>query len=491
MEKVKSFLGMKMTIYGIIAVVLIVSGIFIFRNNSPVEETIIAQKENFLNQISASGKVVPTSSVDLGFKNGGRIGKVYFSVGDKVKKGQTLASLEANDALGSLEIAKANYQKLLNGATSNDIDVAKAAVETAQVSLDQAKLQQTNLVKNAKNNLLNSGFIATTDDGLSKETPPIISGTYLKDAEGQIIITEYSSSGGNSFKTSGLIDATGMVSSDIPQPIGDTGLYIKFNNTYDNSTKWILNIPNKQSPLYLQNFNTYQSALTTENQTIANATAILNQAKSELLLRQSGARQEDVTAALGSMQIAQGSYDNNFIVAPIDGIVTKVEAKAGEVASPNAPMISMISVGTFQIESYVPEVNIAGIKLGDEASSTLDAYGTDASFPAKVVSIDPAETIRDGISTYKIKLQFDVNDDRIRSGMTANVQITTESKPNIIVVPQGVIVDKSGKKFVQIEKNNQTLNTEVVTGSKSSLGQVEIVSGVNRGDVILLNPKIN
>ena len=157
MEKVKSFLGMKMTIYGIIAVVLIVSGIFIFRNNSPVEETIIAQKENFLNQISASGKVVPTSSVDLGFKNGGRIGKVYFSVGDKVKKGQTLASLEANDALGSLEIAKANYQKLLNGATSNDIDVAKAAVETAQVSLDQAKLQQTNLVKNAKNSLVWAG----------------------------------------------------------------------------------------------------------------------------------------------------------------------------------------------------------------------------------------------------------------------------------------------------------------------------------------------
>ena len=345
------------------------------------------------------------------------------------------------------------------------------------------------MVKNAKKNLLNSGFIVTTEDQQSTQIPPIISGTYLKDAEGQIVMTEYGSSGGTSFQTSGLINTTGIVSTEIPQPIGDTGLFIKFYNTSDR-TKWIINIPNKQSSNYLANSNAYQAAVLAETQAIANATAILNQAESALTLKQESARPEDVSSAYGSLLIAKGNYDDKFIYAPFDGVITKMDAKVGEIASPNISLITMMGAGTFQIESYVPEVNIAKIKLGYDASVTLDAYGSNVFFNAKVVEMDPAETIRDGVSTYKIKLQFKDKDDRIKSGMTANVSIITFTKPNVIVLPGGVVYEKNGKKFVQtkVEKNINTV--EITTGEVSSLGQVEVISGVKEGDQVILNPAI-
>ena len=178
------------------------------------------------------------------------------------------------------------------GQNQSAQNVAKAGVETAQTALDQAKLQQQTIVSNAKKNLLNSGFIATTSDQLiqsGNQNPPIVSGTYLKDKEGQIIITEYNSSGGTSFTTTGLVQTSGMINTQVPQALGDTGLYVKFPNIINDQTKWVINIPNTESPLYLTNLNAYQSSLTTQTQVLANAQAALDQAKSALLLKQSSA----------------------------------------------------------------------------------------------------------------------------------------------------------------------------------------------------------
>ena len=341
MKQYLTFSKRNLFIWGGIALVLIIVGYLIFRSKNPAEETITVKLGNFENLVSVSGKVVASDNVDLGFKTGGRVEHINFLVGQTVKKGQAIANLDSADVKGSLDVAQANYNKVLNGATSTDIDVAKASVASAQTALDQTKLQQDTLVKNAKKNLLNSGFVVTTTDNLSNQNPPVITGTYLLGTEGQIIITPYASSGGTSFKTTGLIETTGMESIEVPQPIGNTGLYIKFSNLYDR-TVWTLNIPNTESPSYTQNLNAYQAALATETQMVANATALLTQAQSALTQKQASARPEDVAAARGALSAAQGAYDNDFIYAPADGVVTVVNLNVGAIAQANQRVISMI-----------------------------------------------------------------------------------------------------------------------------------------------------
>ena len=88
-----------------------------------------------------------------------------------------------------------------------------------------------------------------------------------------------------------------------------------------------------------------------------------------------------------------------------------------------------------------------------------------------------------------MKLQFPEKDSRIKSGMTANVLITVFRKPNALVVPAGVILEKNGKKFVQVKKDKTIEEREITTGAISSLGRVEVISGLADGESIILNPE--
>ncbi|MEI8174670.1 MAG: efflux RND transporter periplasmic adaptor subunit [bacterium] len=488
-NKILILLKKRQYIFGAIIIVLIVGGIFIFNNKKVTSDTIVVSHKDFINQVSVSGKVVPTDSVQLGFKSSAKINQIYFSVGDSVKKGQKIISLDSNDVKGTLEIAKANYEKVVNGATNADIDVAKAVVETAQINYDTIVKQQGLSVKVAYQNLLNSNLEAMTSSLLSNTVTPIISGNYVLGKEGQIKINIYFTGNGPSFSVSGLTTGSGIVATVNPQPIGDSGLYISFPSTsYNTVSDWIISIPNKKATNYLSNLNAYQSALETQDRLISIAKSNLDQAKSALTLKQSSARPEDLSAVEGALLSAQSDYDGRFIFAPFDGIITKIDAKVGEIASLNIPLVSMMSAEVFQIESYVPEVSIAQIKLGDEAKVTLDAYGEEVLFNAKVISIDPAETIKDGVSTYKIKLQFGEKDNRIKSGMTANVSITIFNKPNVIVVPGGVVFSKDGRKFVQIKVGEKIIDKEVALGISSALGQVEVARGLSDGDMVVLSP---
>ena len=133
----------------------------------------------------------------------------------------------------------------------------------------------------------------------------------------------------------------------------------------------------------------------------------------------------------------------------------------------------------------MPEADIAKIKIGNTAEVTLDAY-PDVFFKATVTKIDPAETVIEGVATYKTTLQFSQNDSRIRSGMTANTDIEGEKREDVLVIPARAIKQKEGKKIVEILDGEVTRDVEIETGLRGSSGDIEVVSGLKEGDEIRL-----
>ena len=336
----------------IIALALGVFG-YIKINKKPNDQIIQTSTDASVNSNS-------TNNLTLGFLSGGRIQSVSVKAGDVVKAGATLATLDSGNTLGALtqakaayQTAQANYKKVINGATGTAIDVAKAVVNTAQVSLDGVAKQQNLLVANAHANLLNSTLVAksTTDSSL---VSPIITGTYNKDVEGIITINFDLVGGDMSFSTFGIVSGTGIVNANIQEPIADSGLYIQLphlssTNSYA-GTIWTINIPNNTAPNYLANYNAYQSALEAKNQAIGNAQASLDQANASLTALVTSARPEDVATAeaqvnnaQGAVEIAQANYENTIITAPSNGKIVSVAITPGQIALPNAPAIEFIS----------------------------------------------------------------------------------------------------------------------------------------------------
>ncbi len=305
----------------------------------------------------------PSQNLTLGFLAGGRIKSVSVKAGDKVKRGQVLAALDAENTLGSLiqamaayKTAQANYQKIINGATGSAIDVAKAAAHTAEINLDGVTKQQDFLVTNAHANFLNSTLSANllyrVNDSIAA---PSITGAYNKDVEGSIIfVVNQAGPGGAYISFSGIENGSATVSVAVPQAIGNTGLYIKFPSVDPyTGTYWEIDIPNKNAPNYLANYNAYQSSLVAKNQTISNAQPLRDQANASLVALSTAARPEDVAVAqaqmdnaAGAVQIAQATYKNTIITAPADGTVTSVAIAPGQIATPNAPAMEFISTAS-------------------------------------------------------------------------------------------------------------------------------------------------
>ena len=198
-----------------------------------------------------------------------------------------------------------------------------------------------------------------------------------------------------------------------------------------------------------------------------------------------------VESARASLLNDQSQLSKTTLTSPINGVISRQEAKIGQVVSPNTSLVSIISE-EFEIEAFVPEVLISGVRIGNPASVTLDAYGDKETFAAKIAHIDPAETIRDGVSTYKIKLTFTDPDDRIRSGMTANIEIETFRKNAVRLIRERAVLIEGSEAFVYVlSENNDREKTSVEIGERDSMGNVELISDLPRDTELIINPTEN
>ena len=502
--------------YALVAVVVLAGGFMLFGGKKAEEQVITVEKGSFVQEVSVSGKVVAAQDVDLGFSQGGRVSGVYAKVGDTVARGAALAELENGDLRAavlqreaSLAAQKAKLASLKQGTRPEEIAVAEAEVESDMAGLfqaDQALLDEIQDAYRSADNAISNEVDQIFNNPRSAD-PQIkfpISDTQLEiDLELSrlglgSLLASWGSEVGMLGASSDLLTAADQVQKDLAQISSFLG---KANAALNRAVAtpivsqttidgYIADVASARSAI-----NTAVSALTSAVTAQKNASARLATSKKNLALKQAGTIQADidaqeaqVKAAEADLASAHASLAKTIMRAPFTGIVTTMDLKAGSIASASVSEASMISSGVFQIESFVPEVNIALIEVGDNAKVTLDAYGSGVVFEAAVASIDPAETIRDGVSTYKTILEFAEDDPRIRSGMTANVRIMTDEREGIISIPQGLVLERDGKKFVVVKAGEGVEEREITVGAVSSLGNIEIVNGLSEGDQVVLSP---
>jgi HlyD family secretion protein len=244
------------------------------------------------------------------------------------------------------------------------------------------------------------------------------------------------------------------------------------------------------------NVNAALTSMNEELESIAAQKITVSQAKDQLNLKLAGSDPQDILAQEATVaqmdaaaRAAEVQLQKSVLRSPIDGILTRQDAKAGALATANQSVASVISSGALQIEANIAEVDIAKISVGDPATVTLDAYGSEVHFDAVVTSIDPAEILIEGIATYKAKFQFAKDDNRILPGMTANIEIQTERRENALLIPQRAVASRNGKKLVWVAgENGEFREQEVMIGFRGSDGNIEVLQGLEEGTRIAAIP---
>jgi HlyD family secretion protein len=465
-------LSRKQIIWGSIGLLVVAFIVYrIVRPKASAYQFVKVSQGPITETVSVTGNTTPTSSVSLGFGIGGTIASIKSAVGENVTAGQLLAELNTSDVSGQVKQAQAN------------LALEEAQGQNTTVNVAQVQAQQDTLVANAYNTLLSSDLQAVPNDPSTIAPTPLITGSYTG-AAGEYEIHFYPSNAnsGESFYVSGLESGFNAEAAANPVALGTKGLFIQFPSNslseYGN-TVWTVSIPNTISASYTTNENAYLNAEAARTKAIADA-----QAEVSANTNGTSVTEAQVESAQAAVQSAQATLQNYQIVAPISGVVTQFDAKVGEFATPGTSLVSIISANSFEVDALVSEIDIGKVMVGNSVTMTLDSFPGET-FTGKVFYIDPAQTTTDDVVGYKIKVAFDKPDSRMKSGLTANLDIVTNHKDSVLILPQYAILQNDNGTFVEVLKNGSVVDEPVTLGLQDQNGNVEIVSGVTNGEQVL------
>lgn len=184
------------------------------------------------------------------------------------------------------------------------------------------------------------------------------------------------------------------------------------------------------------------------------------------------------------------SMDERVLKAPFDGRISSVSVRENEVVSLGSPIVRLVAGDDFVIEVRVPESDITKIALGMEAKVTFDALSAEEVFVAHVIEIDPAATIVQDVVSYNVKFQLTKNDPRLREGMTADIDVETAKRKDVLTVPFRALSKEGGRYYAEIQKAPGVFErVEVTIGLEGDEGTIEIKSGLKEGDVVTIGAK--
>lgn len=420
--------------------------------------------------VSGTGQVISNSQVDLKPKVNANVTGVYVRAGDRVKTGQVLFRLDATDAYKqvrdaktSLESANIALEKLRNPKA---VDVMSVKSQIQQ-EVD-AKAAQDLKVATAYKNLLSSNLQAVSANSYTTETAPTITGSYTKGVEGQVKISVYQGGqSGWSFNLDGIVSGSGQANSLVAQPLGDTGLYIKWNGS-NPSSNWVIDIPNKQSTSYSSNYDAWQNAITNRDTANAASDRNIESLKQKLADLTPGDDNLDVRSAKLQVQQRQNALDdaqqalsNYTLTAPFDGVMASVSVDIGASAV-MASANSSAALGTIVTDKKLAQVtinetDIVKVHLGQKVKMTFDAIDG-LNVDGDIVEVNTLGTVTSGVVTYKVKIAFNVDDPRILPNMSVSADIVTDSKDNVLYVQSQAVKHDTNGYYVEINPVESAAN---------------------------------
>lgn len=495
---------MTILIVAVVVITAIVSRIPDWKKNT--EETQVAIRNVSLintadfmknrGQINANGTVESLEQAELRSQVSSPVTKIYTQIGQKVRAGQVLVSLQNNDlsaqynqAMAGVKSQQARLEELKKGARTEDIKLSEIQVENAKQALADTTAQQETLVKNAYSNLLNAGISAVPAKGNFTGGSPLITGSYTGKTEGQLEITIYSA-GGLNFQIKGLEFVTGQVSTS-PTPIGKSGLYIQFTDTdVSLSNSWIVSIPNKQSAAYTMANNAYLAALEGKTSAINGASSALKSLEQTLAIKLAGASNEQIRSqeavieqALSSAAVISAQISKTVIRSPISGTVSALPIKYGELVSPGQLIASVVNQGGLQIKAFISDYDLAFIKEEQLVNINDNVTGVITNIAP---SIDP--------TTKNVQVQIAVNDPDKSSlvvGQSVTVKINnqaenTNANTSYQLPLQSIKIDGQKYSVLTVSANNEIEEKPVeVAGVFGE--SVEVVNGLTP-DMKIVSP---
>lgn len=470
--------------------------------------------QNVSTSVSATGAVQTSSDIGLNFGTSGIVRTLKVAVGDQVKKGQLLATVD--DRAASLAALQAQASE-----KSSEVSLANAgvSVQNAQIAVSQGAQNSQTTLANDDQSILNA------QNALAKLQAGPTSATLAQQAQ-QVVVQQQSINSADAALANSQTAYT-QTQQNIALNL------VSYNNSVDNAqydynlkcnalavgTDCTINTYSRSSYLTLQSALQAKTAgVLKDSQSLANAqTAVDNAARGLLSARQAmdslkaqqavsnqPAAQIDIDAAnatiataqrakaaavvlagqqaeqaVGSLTTAQGSLTNSQeslvlakaslanaqlnlantrLIAPTSATVAAVANEVGVNAgsttagsSGASGYIVLTELSGLQVKASFAEADIVSLKVGQAATFTFDAIAS-ATAQGTVLSIAPLSNASSGsVTTYAVTFSLDSAPAEVKPGMTAQATVVTAQAQGVLAVTSTALTQRGTTYYVTMK----------------------------------------
>ncbi|MBX4263998.1 efflux RND transporter periplasmic adaptor subunit [Clostridium estertheticum] len=455
----------------------------------------IVKKGNITTQVEGAGPIYFTKSNKINSRVGGKITKINFKVGDKVKSGDVIYELDDKDAKTSVDIVKqALKQSQVTSDASNEAtsDLSISAPFNGQVKSIAVNVGDTVAAGGVVLTITDTSKLKVLLSFNAKDVGQISIGQAAKvnitsmtqAVEGNVsyISNQPSStiSGGQIYTVEIVINNPGALlggmtaSADIKTSKGS----VSSANTAS------MNYINKQAVIS-KTGGTVQAISVKEDQKV-NSGASLVQMKNDSIVRAQETTNIGMETTQDQINLATSQLDYYKITSPISGVLSTVNFQVGDTINAGVEVSEVLNQNNMKFDIPVDEIDIAKIVPGQLASITAESIPSTLNTPVKgeVETVASKGTSLNGVTSYLVTIRVKSNFNLFKGGMNVNASVQVINKPNVLYVPINAITNGNGSSYVLL-KDNKGIHTEVELGVKNDK-YVEIKSGLIAGDQVIL-----
>lgn len=206
------------------------------------------------------------------------------------------------------------------------------------------------------------------------------------------------------------------------------------------------------------------------------------QSKYQDAIEEARNRQGVLAQRRSELDIARQQLADTSIYAPFDGVVGQKRASVGEYLKDGSPVVDLVKTNPLRLRAEVPERAASAVRAGQQVRVTVE--GAPHAYAGQVKRLSPSIIEQNRV----LIVEADVpNDGGLRPGAFARAEIVTNDKDMAVTVPSSAIVTFAGVEKVITVKDGKAVETPVTTGRRTS-DWTEILSGVNVGDKVIVEP---
>lgn len=189
----------------------------------------------------------------------------------------------------------------------------------------------------------------------------------------------------------------------------------------------------------------------------------------------------DYAVAEANTNLARTRLDKTRIRAPFDGVVGLRHVSPGDYVNVGQEMASFESFHPLKVDFSIPEIYAPRLQTGQSIEINIDAFPGRV-FTGTVYALDPQ--IDAGGRNVALRAALPNPDLSLKPGYFARVNLTVENKENALLVPESALMPRGTEAFVYVVDGGKAVLRKVETGLRRE-GRVEIVSGLQPGDVVV------